>query len=216
MGHVKLFIPGPVEVSKKTFEAFCRPMVGHRSKDFQELYASIQPRLRELFKTTRPVYLSTSSAWGVMEAAIRSAHFLITGRELADLKLQPLRGMQGAKELRVNIDGLELGAAVVSSLGQARKLLDQIRAGRKDLHFIEVMTCPGGCINGGGQPLNADIEAVRSRMQALYKIDQDEAVRVSHRNAYVMRLYDEFLGKPLGETSHRLLHTHYAKRDVVL
>ncbi|OPZ30789.1 MAG: NADP-reducing hydrogenase subunit HndC [Lentisphaerae bacterium ADurb.BinA184] len=153
---------------------------------------------------------------GVMEAAIRSAHFLITGRELADLKLQPLRGMQGAKELRVNIDGLELGAAVVSSLGQARKLLDQIRAGRKDLHFIEVMTCPGGCINGGGQPLNADIEAVRSRMQALYKIDQDEAVRVSHRNAYVMRLYDEFLGKPLGETSHRLLHTHYAKRDVVL
>lgn len=79
MGHVKLFIPGPVEVSRKTFEAFCRPMVGHRSKDFQELYASIQPRLREAFRTTRPVYLSTSSAWGVMEAAIRN---LVRGKVL--------------------------------------------------------------------------------------------------------------------------------------
>jgi len=79
MGHVKLFIPGPVEVSKKTFEAFCHPMLGHRSKDFQELYASIQPRLREAFYTSRPVYLSTSSAWGVMEAAIRN---LVRGKVL--------------------------------------------------------------------------------------------------------------------------------------
>ncbi|MEI7898865.1 MAG: NADH-dependent [FeFe] hydrogenase, group A6 [bacterium] len=153
---------------------------------------------------------------GVMEAAVRSAYFLITGKELAELKVQPLRGFAGSKELRVNIDGLEVGAAVVSGLGNARKLMDQLRAGRKDLHFIEVMTCPGGCINGGGQPLHADQEAVRSRMQALYKIDQDAQLRVSHKNPWVIRLYEEFLGKPLGETSHRLLHTHYAKRDVVL
>jgi len=153
---------------------------------------------------------------GVMEAAVRSAHYLITGKELGELKIQPLRGFAGSKELRVNIDGLELGAAVVSGLGNARKLLDQLREGRKDLHFIEVMTCPGGCINGGGQPLEADAEAVRSRMQALYKIDQDAGLRVSHKNPWVLRLYDEFLGKPLGETSHKLLHTHYDKRDVVL
>ncbi len=95
---------------------------------------------------------------GVMEAAVRTAHYLLTGKELAKLDIQPLRGMKGAKELRAKIGDLEVGAAVVSGLGNARKLLDEIRAGRKDLHFIEVMTCPGGCINGGGQPINADIE----------------------------------------------------------
>ncbi len=153
---------------------------------------------------------------GVMEAAVRSAYFLITGKEYPELKIQPVRGLQGCKEVRLNIDGLDVGAAVVSGLGQARKLLDQLKAGRKDLHFIEVMTCPGGCINGGGQPLKADMEAVKSRMQALYKIDREEQLRVSHRNKWVLRLYEEFLGKPLGETSHRLLHTHYAKRDVLL
>jgi NADH-quinone oxidoreductase subunit G/NADP-reducing hydrogenase subunit HndD len=151
---------------------------------------------------------------GVMEAAVRSAHFLITCTELTELKIQPLRGMKGVKELRANINGLEVGAAVVSGLGNARKLLDQIRCGRKDLHFIEVMTCPGGCINGGGQPIGADAKAVKSRMEALYKIDRDEQLRVSHKNPWVLRLYDEFLGKPLGETSHRLLHTCYKKREV--
>jgi NADH-quinone oxidoreductase subunit G/NADP-reducing hydrogenase subunit HndD len=131
------------------------------------------------------------------------------------LDIQPLRGMKGAKELRAKIGDLEIGAAVVSSLGNARKLLEQIREGRSDLHFIEVMTCPGGCINGGGQPIGADPNAVRARMQALYKIDQTEKIRVSHRNPYVVRLYDEFLGKPLGEKSHRLLHTHYSSREVL-
>jgi NADH-quinone oxidoreductase subunit G/NADP-reducing hydrogenase subunit HndD len=153
---------------------------------------------------------------GVMEAAVRSAHFLLTGTELADPKIEPLRGMTGAKELRVKIGPVEVGAAVVSGLGNARALLDQLRAGRKDLQFIEVMTCPGGCINGGGQPIGANPDAIRARMQALYRIDRDEAVRVSHKNKWVMRLYEEFLGQPLGEVSHRLLHTHYGKRDVPL
>ena len=151
---------------------------------------------------------------GVMEAAVRSAHFLLTGTELADPKIEPLRGMQGAKELRVKVGALEVGAAVVSGLGNARALMDQLRAGRKDLHFIEVMTCPGGCINGGGQPIGANLDAVRARMQALYRIDRDEPVRLSHRNKWVTRLYEEFLGEPLGEVSHRLLHTHYERRDV--
>ncbi|HEY3322743.1 MAG TPA: NADH-dependent [FeFe] hydrogenase, group A6 [Planctomycetota bacterium] len=152
---------------------------------------------------------------GVMEAAVRSAHFLITGKELPDLKIQALRGMKGCKELRAKIGELEVGAAVVSGLGNARILLDQIRAGRKDLHFIEVMTCPGGCINGGGQPLGADLEAVKARMQALYQIDRDAPVRTSHSNQWVQRLYKEFLGQPLGEKSHHLLHTHYQKREVL-
>ncbi|MBN1566326.1 MAG: iron hydrogenase small subunit [Acidobacteria bacterium] len=152
---------------------------------------------------------------GVMEAAVRTAHFLLTGHDAAKLEVQPVRGMKGIKEVRTKIGDLELGAAVVSGLGNARKLLDEIRAGRKDLHFIEIMTCPGGCINGGGQPIGADINAARARMQALYKIDQNEDVRVSHRNPYITRLYEEFLGKPLGEKSHKLLHTHYNSRDVL-
>ncbi len=153
---------------------------------------------------------------GVMEAAVRSAHYLLTGKELPDLNIEALRGFEGCKELHAKIGDLEVGAAVVSGLGNARKLLDQIRDGRKDLHFIEVMTCPGGCIAGGGQPLGADVTAVRSRMKALYQIDSDAPVRVSHKNEYVQRLYREFLGKPLGEKSHHLLHTKYHKREVML
>jgi NADH-quinone oxidoreductase subunit G/NADP-reducing hydrogenase subunit HndD len=153
---------------------------------------------------------------GVMEAAVRTAHFLLTGRELARLDIQPLRGMKGSKELHTKIGELEVGAAVVSGLGNARKLMEQVRSGRKDLQFIEVMTCPGGCINGGGQPIGADQNAALARMQALYKIDQQDELRVSHKNPYVQRLYEEFLGKPLGETSHHLLHTQYAQRDVLV
>jgi NADP-reducing hydrogenase subunit HndD len=153
---------------------------------------------------------------GVMEAAVRTAYHLITGRELGDLKIEAVRGLQGIKEARVSIDGMELGVAVVSGLGNAARLLDQIRAGRNDIHFIEVMTCPGGCIGGGGQPIGSNADAVKSRMQSLYSIDAQETVRVSHHNQAVKRLYSEFLGEPLGEKSHQLLHTHYAPREVLI
>ncbi len=152
---------------------------------------------------------------GVMEAAVRTAYFLLTGQELPKPEMVPLRGMKGSKEIRAKIGDLDVGAAVISGLGNARKLMDEIVAGRKDLHFIEVMTCPGGCINGGGQPIGANINAARARMQALYKIDQNDKLRVSHKNTWVARLYEEFLGKPLGEKSHNLLHTHYDRRDVL-
>jgi NADH-quinone oxidoreductase subunit G/NADP-reducing hydrogenase subunit HndD len=153
---------------------------------------------------------------GVMEAAVRTAHFMITGKELPGLDIQPLRGLDGAKELKANIGGIDVGAAVVSGLGNARALVEQIRAGRKDLHFIEVMTCPGGCINGGGQPLHSNKAAVVARMKKLYNLDKDGSLRVSHDNKSVKRLYAEFLGAPLGEKSHHLLHTHYTAREVLV
>jgi len=153
---------------------------------------------------------------GVMEAAIRSAHYLITGRELEKLEVKAVRGLEGVKEAKVNIDGLEIAVAVVSGLGNARRLLDEIKAGRKEYHFVEVMTCPGGCIAGGGQPFTTDPEAVRARMQALYKIDREAPVRVSHGNEEIQRLYKDFLEKPLSHKSHELLHTHYTKREVTL
>ena len=153
---------------------------------------------------------------GVAEAALRTAHFLLTGEPPASLKLRPLRGSRASKSTAATIAGREVGVAAVSSLGHARSLIEQVRAGRRDLHFIEVMTCPGGCINGGGQPRGAAPDAVRARMQALYAIDRDAALRSSHQNPAIARLYAEFLGKPLSRVSHELLHTHYEARDVVV
>jgi NADH-quinone oxidoreductase subunit G/NADP-reducing hydrogenase subunit HndD len=152
---------------------------------------------------------------GVMEAALRTAHRTLTGQELAAKELDALRGLKGVKEAKITINGLTIGVAAVSGLGNAAKLLEQIRNGRTDLHFIEVMTCPGGCIAGGGQPFGTDLDAVRARMSKLYQIDRDETLRTSHENSGIKQLYDEFLGAPLGEKSHQLLHTHYAPRKVV-
>jgi len=152
---------------------------------------------------------------GVMEAALRTAHFLLTGKEMGTLKVEAVRGAAGIKEAKVKIAGLEVGIAAVSGLGNARKLVEEIKNGRKDLHFIEVMTCPGGCINGGGQPFARNKAAIVERMKALYTIDANEKLRVSHNNKAVQQLYKDFLGKPLGEKSHHLLHTKYAKRGPV-
>ena len=137
---------------------------------------------------------------GVMEAAARTA-------------LKQLRGTDGIKEAHLEFDGASLGVAVVNGIGHARTLLDQIREGRSDLHFIEVMTCPGGCIAGGGQPLASDPEAVRARMRRLYQIDRDAQLRVSHQNPEIQRIYQDFLDQPLSERSHQLLHTHYHPRS---
>ncbi len=152
---------------------------------------------------------------GVTEAALRTAYLLLTGEEMPDLDVKAVRGLEGVKEARLNINGLDLGIAVVSGLKNAGTLLDQIRDGRSDLHFIEVMTCRGGCVGGGGQPLGQDSDAVRDRMRALYRIDRGETLRTSHGNPSIQRLYAEFLGQPLSEKSHHLLHTRYHERDVV-
>ncbi len=153
---------------------------------------------------------------GVMEAAVRTAHWLVTGKELGNLTIEAVRGADGIKEAKVAVDGIVVGVAVASGLGNAAKLLDQLRAGRSDLHFVEIMTCPGGCIGGGGQPWGTNQQAVRARMQALYQIDASEPVRTSHSNPSVQRIYQEFLGAPLSEKSHHLLHTHYEPRETLV
>lgn len=165
-------------------------------------------------RTTAGKIFGTSG--GVMEAAIRTAYHLLTGEELEELDVKKVRGLEGIKEAHVTINGQKIGVAVVSGLGNARKLLDEIKAGkREDLHFIEIMTCPGGCIAGGGQPIDTDKEKIKARMQALYNIDKEESARMSHQNKSIQKLYEDFLGEPLGEKSHELLHTHYMERDVL-
>ena len=155
---------------------------------------------------------------GVMEAALRTAVETITGEELASLDFNDVRGMEGIKEACYNVGGTEFKVAVASSLGCARKLLDKIRAGEADYHFIEIMACPGGCINGGGQPLQP--ASVRSftdlrgkRASVLYNIDKDMKFRKSHDNPVIKQLYNEFLDKPGSHKAHEILHTHYVKRD---
>jgi NADH-quinone oxidoreductase subunit G/NADP-reducing hydrogenase subunit HndD len=152
---------------------------------------------------------------GVAEAAGRTAQYLLTGEAGDAPKVQALRGLEGVKEFKTRVAGREIGVAAVSGLGHARALMEQIKAGRADLHFIEVMSCPGGCINGGGQPRSASPDAVRARMQTLYAIDRDAALRASHQNPAIHRLYAEFLEKPLSTRSHDLLHTRYERREPI-
>ncbi len=153
---------------------------------------------------------------GVAEAAVRTAQYLLTGQAGEPPKVQALRGLEGVKVFKAEVAGREIGVAAVSGLGNARRLLDQVKAGRSDLHFIEVMTCPGGCINGGGQPRAASPDAVRARMAALYAIDRDAPVRASHLNPGVQRLYADFLDEPLSHRCHELLHTRYEQRTPVM
>jgi iron-only hydrogenase group A len=152
---------------------------------------------------------------GVMEAAIRTAYELYTGETLIDIELNDIRGFKGVKEAKVMLDGQELRLAVAHGLGNAHQVLEMVRKDRSRFHFVEVMGCPGGCIGGGGQPyplvnsIPLDEECLKLRAQALYGLDREKTIRRSHENPDVQRLYREFLGRPLSEKSHELLHTHY-------
>ena len=155
---------------------------------------------------------------GVMEAALRTVYAVLTGKELADVNLTAVRGMDGIKEATIDIGGKAVKVAVASGSGNAKALLEAIKRGEADYTFIEIMGCPGGCINGGGQPivpakdrLYVDYKALRA--SALYNEDAGKALRKSHENASIKKLYDEYLGKPGSHKSHELLHTHYYKRD---
>ncbi len=153
------------------------------------------------------------AAGGVMEAALRTAHFFLTGKDMENVEFTPVRGLQGVKEGEVTIAGITIKIAAVSGLKNIGLILDKIRSGENTYQFIEVMACPNGCINGGGQPINADPEKVRKRMEAIYAIDRTLPKRASHHNEGVMRLYKEYLGEPNGHRAHELLHTHYVERS---
>ncbi len=147
---------------------------------------------------------------GVMEAAIRTAHKMLTGKELGgDLKVSPARGLQRMKIFSLDVSGTVLNFAVVNGLGEVKTLLDMMAHDNLNLHFVEVMTCPGGCVGGGGQPYNTDMEIVKKRLKLLYDADRKAGIRLSHDNEQVKELYRTLLDKPLSKTSHRLLHRSY-------
>ncbi len=164
---------------------------------------------------------------GVMEAALRTAYELVTGRPLPfpRLHVTPIVGLEGIKEAALEIkgtkpewsflEGVTLKVAVAHGLGNARKLLERIKSGQAQYHFVEVMTCPGGCIGGGGQPRFTTDEIRRARIAAIYREDEGKQVRASHYNPEIQEIYAEYLKQPLGEKSHHLLHTKYTRREKV-
>ncbi len=157
---------------------------------------------------------------GVMEAAIRTVYEVVAGKPLPNLELEPVRGMEGIKEASLDVPNYgEVRVAVAHGLANAGKLMDAVKEGKKKYHFIEVMGCPGGCVGGGGQPLvtsgqrlDMDEEYQVVRRKAIYAEDRGKVLRKSHDNPAIKEVYEKFLGKPLGEKSHHLLHTHYTCR----
>ena len=150
---------------------------------------------------------------GVMEAALRTAYEVHTGKTLDNVNFEGVRGIENLKEATIDVNGFELKVAVAHSLGTARKLMNELRAGKSPYHAIEVMACPGGCIGGGGQPLHhGDSARIKARAKALYSEDTEKNFRKSHENPYIISLYEEFLGKPMSEKAHHLLHTCYFNR----
>ncbi len=161
---------------------------------------------------------------GVMEAAVRTAYEIVTGKPLPmkNLHIEPISGLEGVKKASLKIEetlpewsflkGVELKVGVAHGLGNARKILEAIKDKKEDFHFIEVMTCPGGCIGGGGQPRFTTDEIRLKRINAIYKEDEGKKMRKSHENPDIKKLYEEFLVKPLGDKSHHLLHTEYTER----
>ncbi|MFA6793673.1 MAG: NADH-dependent [FeFe] hydrogenase, group A6, partial [Candidatus Neomarinimicrobiota bacterium] len=152
---------------------------------------------------------------GVLEAALRTAHYMITGKDMDQIDFTSVRGLQGVKESSIKIGNATLKVAAVSGLHNIDRFLEEVRNGNSEYHFIEVMACPGGCINGGGQPLPSSPEKIKKRMEAIYEIDRSLPKRCSHYNDSVKALYDNFLGKPGSKKSHELLHTHYMKRESI-
>ena len=162
---------------------------------------------------------------GVMEAALRTAYEIVTGREVPfeNLNITPVRGMEGVRETSIKIekplkawsflDGVTLKCAVAHGLVNAKKVMDAVKRNETDYHFIEVMACPGGCLGGGGQPIPTNPEVRQKRAEAIYAEDAGMPIRKSHENPEVKKIYKDFLGEPLGHRSHQLLHTTYVPRN---
>jgi iron-only hydrogenase group A len=226
----KMVVVSVMPCTAKKFEA-SRPEMrasGHQDVDYvlttRELARMMRQAGVDLPGLARgeyddPLGVSTGAAvifgatGGVMEAALRTAYEVVTGKSLESLDFEDVRGMEGIKEAKVALDGTTLSVAVAHGLGNARVLLDAVRGGTADYQFIEIMCCPGGCLGGGGQPIPVDAEIRRKRAEAIYEADRLLPIRKSHENPAVQQLYAEFLGKPLSHRAHELLHTTYTRRE---
>lgn len=154
---------------------------------------------------------------GVMEAALRTAADTLTGKDLPDVEFKEVRGTQGIKEATYNIAGMEVNVCVASGLANAHEIMEKVKNGTANYHFIEIMACPGGCINGGGQPIQHAVvrnfrDLKKLRAATLYEMDKNLPKRKSHQNESIKRIYEEFLGSPGSHKAHEVLHTSYVRR----
>ena len=194
-------------------------MIKQAGSDFRNLESGIDSIERDHWV---PCLRATG---GVMEAALRTAYEVVTGREVPfkNLNITPVRGMEGVKEASIKIEGClepwkflegaEVKVAIAHGLTNANKIMRDVRAGKSPYHFVEIMACPGGCIGGGGQPIPTSMDIRQKRMKAIYSEDEHMILRKSHDNPDVIAIYKEFLNEPNSHKSHDLLHTHYVKRE---
>ncbi len=192
-------------------------MIREKKIDFRNLPDEKSDKLMGAYTGAATIFGATG---GVMEAAVRSAYFLVTGKNIPDLDVKAVRGMEGIKEATLNIEGLVVKVAVAHGLGNARKLLDKVkeqiaRDGKSEYGFIEIMACPGGCVGGGGQPYLSNLAMRARRGLSLYSEDQSCTLRCSHDNPEVQAIYRDFLGGPGSHKAHELLHTGYWERSRV-
>jgi len=226
-----VFVVSVMPCTSKKFECL-RPEM--RSSGYQDVDVVLTSReLGRMFKQAglsmenltpeeydAPLGISTGAgeifgaSGGVMEAALRTVYEVVTGQPLETIEFRECRGLDGVKEATVQVGALPVRVAITNGLGNARKVLEKIREGSSDHHFIEIMCCPGGCIGGGGSPIPTNKEIRLNRIDAVYREDERMALRKSHDNPAVAELYKEFLEKPLGHKSHQLLHTHYTERGL--
>ena len=155
---------------------------------------------------------------GVMEAALRTAQDILTGKDLEEINFEEVRGKKGIKRAIVNVNNQEIKVVVASGLGNARKIMEEIKSGKAEYDFVEIMACPGGCIMGGGQPIKSSkvrrsVDVRKLRADALYNIDEAKVIRKSHQNPVLKKIYKEYLGKPNADLAHELLHTKYTIRE---
>lgn len=208
------------EAQRDEFKVDGNPDVDY-SITTRELASLIKQSVRNFTELTdedfdRPMGESTGAAvifgttGGVIEAAVRTAYEFYTNKKLEKIEFEQLRGMEWIKKAVVDVDGIKLNIGVAHGLGNARKLLEEIERGESEYHAIEIMACPGGCIGGGGQPLHhGNSEILKARQKAIYSEDEAKVIRKSHENPEIIKLYEEYLGAPLSDLSHKLLHTHY-------
>ncbi|MBB6480727.1 NADH-dependent [FeFe] hydrogenase, group A6 [Spirochaeta isovalerica] len=199
-------------------------MIRSMGIDFRNLGDSAMDSPFGLSSGAADIFANTG---GVMEAALRTVYEIVTGRDfpMDNLHVAPITGLEGIKEASVLItdpvdawkflDGVEVKVAVAHGLGNTEKVMELIRSGEKSWHFVEIMTCPGGCIGGGGQPRFTDDAKRRARIAAIYREDEGKPIRKSHKNPTIEAIYADYLKEPLGERSHHLLHTEYEKRSIV-
>jgi iron only hydrogenase large subunit-like protein len=189
-------------------------MIKQTGKDFVNLPESEPDHILGDYTGAGVIFGSTG---GVMEAALRTAHYFITGKNPETLEFEAIRGLPGVKELTLSLAGSTVRVAVAHGLGNVTSVLDRVREAKANgnpapYDFIEVMACPGGCVGGGGQPYGVTNEIRTLRARGLYQDDRSRSIRFSHENPYVKKLYQEFLQKPLSSLAHELLHTHYVRR----